>query len=491
MNEEEKTFSLRDQLQKVDQRIRNLFFDHEKKEASFEERVKKYNNLIPLLRKEIKEKDFVLNKYIKAIEIKKKPSQKQEAEIKKYEELEIMAREKFLQGKKLLREAEKESENIKNLKKNITNLESEKANLKKMIQDIIVHDKGSDQTTEDTEDDDFVIYGEPDSPENMKKKYKILLNEANKVGSGYYEGSELIQAKRFYTEIIEGNKNSINEEINEKFVDGVLRQLKNYEIDYNLKLKDAADIQSDLNLKSQELKTEIQKNKSAIETVASKVKSNSGEFVGGSDFFVSFCDVQSVLLCFFVVFFSISNQDYEKFEAFFATWNDEPIEIQKPNNASLSKEELKIIGKVKKLVKKGVDPETIIRNDADKLRFIFPNSDLFSAGGVKVSSKGLNNLKDKFEGILSKGGIKQIRIEGHIDKKELAKNPKMLKKYYNNLTFSVARASAIATVFNKNLRFPKNTTIITGYGSRKSPESNSDKSRIEIEIIRDKKVEKT
>ena len=55
----------------------------------------------------------------------------------------------------------------------------------------------------------------------------------------------------------------------------------------------------------------------------------------------------------------------------------------------------------------------------------------------------------------------------------------------------MARASAIATVFNKNLRFPKKTTIITGYGSRKSPESNSDKSRIEIEIIRDKKVEKT
>ena len=97
-----------------------------------------------------------------------------------------------------------------------------------MIQDIIVHDKGSDQTTEDTEDEDFVTYGEPDSPENMKKKYKILLNEANKVGSGYYEGSELIQAKRFYTEIIEGTKNSINEEINEKFVDGVLRHLKNY-----------------------------------------------------------------------------------------------------------------------------------------------------------------------------------------------------------------------------------------------------------------------
>ena len=112
MKEEQKTFSLKDQLQKVDQSIRNLFFDHEKKEASFEERVKKYNNLIPLLRKEIKEKDFVLNKYIKAIDIKKKPSQKQEAEIKKYEELEIMAREKVLQGKKLLKEAGKESENI-------------------------------------------------------------------------------------------------------------------------------------------------------------------------------------------------------------------------------------------------------------------------------------------------------------------------------------------------------------------------------------------
>ena len=45
-------------------------------------------------------------------------------------------------------------------------------------------------------------------------------------------------------------------------------------------------------------------------------------------------------------------------------------------------------------------------------------------------------------------------------------------------------------ILDKNLRFPEKTTIITGYGSRKPPVSNSDMSRIEIEIIRDKKVEK-
>ena len=44
MNEKEKTFSLRDQLQKIEDSNQNLFFDHEKKEASFEQRIIKYNS---------------------------------------------------------------------------------------------------------------------------------------------------------------------------------------------------------------------------------------------------------------------------------------------------------------------------------------------------------------------------------------------------------------------------------------------------------------
>ncbi|MZH03853.1 MAG: OmpA family protein [Nitrospinae bacterium] len=497
MNETEKNISsLKSKLQKIDKDIRSLLTAINKKEENFKEEGNKYNNLQLLINKEIKEKEFQFNKYSKAIEIKKNPSESQEKEIKRHTDLEKMLCEKIDKNKIRLRESEKESEEVLNLKAVLTNLESENASLKKSIKDTI---KSNDKLKNKLMSDEIIedIGGVSiNTTERIKRGYKNLINEAIKVGSGYYEGDEINQAIKFYINVLEGDKTIKTQDINKASVDDIAIKLKKYVNEYDLKMADLLEHESGLLLQSQQLKTNEQKNKSEIDSVNAELRGNSGEFVGGSDFFVSFCDVQSVLLCFFVVFFAISNQDYEKFEVFFSTWNNKEVELNRPNNISLNEQELKVIGKVKELVKSGVDPETLTRNDADKVRLIFPSSKLFAPGEIKISRKGLNRLNSKFKDMISLGGIKQIRIESYTDKKELMNSQKLSKKYYNNLTLSIARSNTIARVFNEQYRFSENSTIITGYDStrqsdsRLAAENKTMANRVEIEIIRDKNIKK-
>ena len=74
---------------------------------------------------------------------------------------------------------------------------------------------------------------------------------------------------------------------------------------------------------------------------------------------------------------------------------------------------------------------------------------------------------------------------------------KLIKKYSNNLAFSIARASSIAQILNKSFKFPEKLTIITGFGAKQPIKLNSlnlDKntnSRIEIKALQDKKIKKT
>ena len=180
--------------------------------------------------------------------------------------------------------------------------------------------------------------------------------------------------------------------------------------------------------------------------------------------------------------------------SFFATWpyKNDNKDVIRPNNASLSDQELKLIGRVKDLVKLGISPEAITRNDTKTINLVMSNADLFVPGEIKLSSNGSNILKKKFKNILSKGGIKQIWVEGHTDDDEFGKYPKLRKKYSNNLAFSIARASSIAQIINKNFKFPEKLTIITGYGAKQPVKLNAIKpninSRIEIKALQDKNI---
>jgi chemotaxis protein MotB len=487
---------LKSQLKKIDNNIHNLFSSKSDRENKLEKTIQKYNDSLPLLTKKLKEIEFELDETSKKIEAKKKPQNTYQEEIEKLKKLEGELGKKIIDGKKILEGLGKDSKQVSDLKAHINNLESEKGNLKNNYREKQIALKESKVKLDEGKSSDNSKHEISDAGKIVVDKYKRLIDAAEKVGGGFYEGCEIEQSIKFYKELFNDGRIEFKQEINENYINDITRKLKKYGIEYDQKINDAMDSASNMKLQNQGLQTESQKDRSEIDTLSAKVKSNSGEFVGGGDFFVSFCDVQSVLLCFFVVFFSISKQDLEKFEEFVSTWNDKKVEINRPNNASLSEVELKLIGKVKKLVKEGVHPETITRNDADVIQFVFPNQELFVKGKVRVSSKGLNMLKDKLENILFVGGIKQIRIAGHLNDDELTKYPNLLKQYYNSLGLSVARASSVASIINKNYKFPEKSTIITGYGTRqpfKSNSPNSEKllnSRIEIEVVRDKNIKK-
>ena len=489
--------TLRNHLEGIKGDIQKIISSEAEKKISFDEKIKKFESIIPLLDQESKKKESELNIINQKITTKTKISisKQQQEELEKLKQIEQKLKIRVSDANKNFKMAEKDSDQLLTLQSDVARLKSENLAYKKAEATL----EQSDEDIEESASLDNFENRSFDAPEDILK-YRTLIEDANKIIAGYYEGCEITQAKNFYKEVLgtEG-KFKLDQKFDATLVHDITRKLKGYETEYQMKLLDFERESTDVKLKNQSLKSDSAVSENDLFFETQKKNSNSGEFVGGGDFFVSFSDIMSVLLCFFVVFFSITDQSQEAFDAFFATWpfKNEDKTIIKPYNASLSDQELKLMGKVKELVESGISPEAIIRDDTKTIELILSNSDLFLPGKIKLSPNGSNMLKEKLKNILSKGGIRQIRIEGHTEEKDFSLHQKLIKKYSNNLAFSIARASAIAQILNKSFKFPEKLTIITGFGAKQPIKLNSlnlDKntnSRIEIKALQDKNIKKT
>ena len=458
--------TLRNHLEGIKGDIQKIISSEAEKKISFDEKIKKYESIIPLLDQESKRKETELNIINQKITTKTKISisKQQQEELEKLKQIEQKLKIRVSDGNKNLKMAEKDSDQLLSLQSEVARLKSENLAYKKAETNL----EQSDVDIEESVSLDNFENRSFDAPEDVLK-YRTLIEEANKIIAGYYEGCEITQAKNFYKEVLgTASEFKLDRKFDETLVHDITRSLKNYETEYQMKLLDFERESTDVKLKNQSLKSDSAVSENDLFFETQKKNSNSGEFVGGGDFFVSFSDIMSVLLCFFVVFFSITDQSQEAFDAFFATWpykNDDNT-IIKPYNASLSDQELKLMGKVKELVESGISPEAIIRDDTKTIELILSNSDLFLPGKIKLSPNGSIILKEKLKDILSKGGIRQIRIEGHTEEKDFSMHQKLIKKYSNNLAFSIARASAVSQILNKSFKFPEKLTIITGFGAK-------------------------
>ena len=489
--------TLRNHLEGIKGDIQKIISSEAEKKISFDEKIKKYESIIPLLDQESKKKESELNIINQKITTKTKISisKQQQEELEKLKQIEQKLKIRISDGNKNLKMAEKDSDQLLSLQSEVARLKSENLAYKKAEATL----EQSDEDIEESASLDNFENRSFDAPEDILK-YRTLIEAANKIIAGYYEGCEITQAKNFYKEVLgTGSEFKLDRKFDETLVHDITRSLKNYETEYQMKLLDFERESTDVKLKNQSLKSDSAVSENDLFFETQKKNSNSGEFVGGGDFFVSFSDIMSVLLCFFVVFFSITDQSQEAFDAFFATWpfKNEDKTIIKPYNASLSDQELKLMGKVKELVESGISPEAIIRDDTQTIELILSNSDLFLPGKIKLSPNGSIILKEKLKDILSKGGIRQIRIEGHTEEEDFSMHQKLIKKYSNNLAFSIARASAVSQILNKSFKFPEKLTIITGFGAKqpiKLNPLNLDKntnSRIEIKALQDKNIKKT
>ena len=144
------------------------------------------------------------------------------------------------------------------------------------------------QSSEDINDDeDFNDSSNKalDGPQNILK-YTSLVDVANKVMKGYYEGCELTQARNFYKEVIgDEGKYKLDQKITETLVHDTIRKLKNYETEYQAKLTDFINEYTDVEMKNQALKSDQQVFENDLYVETAKNKSNSGEFVGGAYYF--------------------------------------------------------------------------------------------------------------------------------------------------------------------------------------------------------------
>ena len=230
----------------------------------------------------------------------------------------------------------------------------------------------------------------------------------------------------------------------------------------------------------------------AMEEINSR---NSGDSLGGANFFVSFSDIISVLLCFFILFFTISALDGEKAKQLTSTYVKK-ITKKVTFNAYVTKEELEMLEKVKELILDNVKPDAIIGSKTITIKHVISGADLFEPGKAGISEEGVELLMQKLKNDLT-GEVLQVLIEGHTDDQELLAFPESLKKYESNTRLSAARSVIVAKIIEESFDLSENIIGVRAYGSNRPLKPNASdllralNRRVVVIIKKDRKKEIT
>jgi len=200
---------------------------------------------------------------------------------------------------------------------------------------------------------------------------------------------------------------------------------------------------------------------------------------GMESFLVPYSDMMSILFAFFILVVAISNIDADKFSEYLTSFQGKKV-VSRGTNVFLAAEEIEMLDSVKKLVQDNVDPDSIKRGDIVNVRL--DSSLLFEPGEAKLLPEAgqiiLGSIKPHFS-----LGVKQILIEGHTDDV-----PVSTKLYPSNWELSTARASSVARLIIKQLKYPPRLIKVVGYASFRpfrpntSDENRSMNRRVEITI---------
>ena len=214
----------------------------------------------------------------------------------------------------------------------------------------------------------------------------------------------------------------------------------------------------------------------------------SDEFGGGLEaFLLTYADMITLLLVIFVMMYTASNIDQEKFAEAMSSFQDKVMKVTSVN-VRLSQEEMGMLKKIRELVKDNIDPNSLVRGDTKTILFKIPSSDLFGPGSAKLvegaSKLILTTIQDEM-----KDGVKQVIIDGHTDNV-----PTKTAIYPSNWELSSARASSVARFIIEKMRYPAKLLVVSGYGSERpvKPNSSDDNRaanrRVEIKVMKDKNI---
>lgn len=208
------------------------------------------------------------------------------------------------------------------------------------------------------------------------------------------------------------------------------------------------------------------------------------EFSGGLEgFLITYSDMITLILVVFVLMYSVSKLDENKFAEALSSFQSKRMRIESVN-VRLSKAEMKMLERVRLLVKDNVDAESLSRSDTRTILHLLPTSDLFAPGDA-FFSEGAEDLIISTIQEDMKEGVKQVLIDGHTDNV-----PMKSTKFPSNWELSAARASKVARFIIEKMRFPPERMVVTGYGEFRPLKANTNDDnraanrRVEIKILK-------
>ncbi|MBL3646120.1 flagellar motor protein MotS [Bacillus vallismortis] len=217
-----------------------------------------------------------------------------------------------------------------------------------------------------------------------------------------------------------------------------------------------------------------------------------------SSWLVTFSDLITLILVFFILLFSMSQIDLQKFKAAVESIQKEGGGIQpdqtsiekkntSPANAKKQKDQQdQLLKKVNTYIKDHhLKAQMTAKRDERGVVLVLQESVLFDSGEAKVL-KNAETLLQQIA-VLLKTIPNDIQVEGHTDSRNIA-----TYRYPSNWELSAARASGVIQYFTSKEKLPSTRFIAVGYADTKPVKDNKtnehmkENRRVEIVIKKSK-----
>lgn len=228
---------------------------------------------------------------------------------------------------------------------------------------------------------------------------------------------------------------------------------------------------------------------------------------GAPEYMLTYGDLVTLLMCFFVLLFAMSSTDAQKFEALMVSFqgsagilpggtsmSESKMQFEgmpEKNTTSANQVQLDSMEKLKQDVQKELNKNNLgtdvkLEIEARGLVIRFPDNVLFDSGSADIKQAALSSLK-AIGGVLQKKEYARssVRVEGHTDNVPISTS-----KYPSNWELSTARSTNVIKYLIANVSLEPDRLSASGYGEYKpiaqntSDAGRSKNRRVDIVVLK-------
>ena len=248
-------------------------------------------------------------------------------------------------------------------------------------------------------------------------------------------------------------------------------------------------------------------------------KKKSKEKGGAPEYMLTYGDMVTLLLTFFVLMFSVGEQDPREMRLILSAFSGSLgmftggktlskgalVEMGMTIESLPAKQKGSSLARAKKEAQQILKPELRTRmvrvmEDERGIRISLSSDVCFEPGSAKLKLDKTSELLKKVGFLVNKLTNNRIRIEGHTDDTPIEPGSNIGKRYASNWELSTARAISVLNYLKKHStdakKFKEKRFEVAGYSKFRpivkgkegnTPEYRADNRRVDIVIIRDEK----